>query len=103
MTNGMKDIVCKHFRYEYCKYKEHCPKQYVNIICPDISNCNGEFCVKMHPKTCKFFARNNMCRYVQCAYFHENHKKDPVIEHLGTQVSELKCELEIKNQIKIYQ
>ena len=65
-----------------------------NSKCPDMSNCNSEFCVKRHPKPCKFFERNNKCRFAHCAYSLENHKQHPEVEHLKNKVAELKCKLE---------
>ena len=62
-------------------------------MCPNLPNCDSELCYKRHPKTCKFFARNVKCRFVNCAYSHEK-RKNPKVEYLEKQVSELKHEVE---------
>ena len=89
----MEDVICSHFKHGYCKYREHCPKQHINVMCPNLPDCDSEFCYKRHPKTYKFFARNIKGRFVNCPYSHEQ-SKNPKLEHLEEQVSELKQEVE---------
>ena len=31
-------------------------------MCTNMTNCDNAFCVKRHPKTCKFLAKNNKYR-----------------------------------------
>ena len=73
--------------------QQHCPKQHINVICPNIQNCDNEFCIKRHPKTCKYFARNNKCKFKQCAYSHEKTEYHLKVEYLEKMVGILQREV----------
>ena len=90
----MDDIICSHFRYGYCKFQQHCQKQHVNVVCPDIPNCNNDLCFKRHPKACKNYAKYNKCRFQQFAYSHEKNEHQSKVEKLEKEVNELKLEVE---------
>ena len=90
----MEDVVCRHYRFVYCRMQQYCPKQHIDVICPNIQNCDNEFCIKRHPKTCQYFARNNTCKFKQCAYSHENPGYNLKVENLENMVVELQREVE---------
>ena len=45
---NMEVIICIRFKYGYCKLKEHCQKQHINIMCSDIEHCVNKDCVMRH-------------------------------------------------------
>ena len=74
----MEGLIFSHFMYGYCKFQDYCPKQHINVICPDDKDCDNNGCVKHHPKTCKYFEKNRKCvflfptkvtNYVKLAYW----------------------------------
>ena len=90
-------IICNRFRFGYCKLKDHCQKQHINIMCTNIDQCVDKGCVMRHPKPCKYFERNS-CKFDNCAYSHRKYGRDLKIEHLENQVIDLKCEVKELNK-----
>ena len=88
--------VCKHNQSGYCKYKLKCQKRHENKLCPEEQSCNFKACLLRHPKTCKYFFREGICRFGEgCSYSHKKFlNQDPQIE-----VIKEKHEIEI-NAIK---
>ena len=80
--------------YGYCKLREHCPKQHVDVVCPTYRECNDNGCVLRHPNTCKYFARYKKCKFVTCAYSHEKEEHDVKIEVIEKDNMVLKHEIE---------
>ena len=86
----MERNICKHFMYGYCKLKDHCPKQHIDVICPTFRECDDNGCVLRHPKRCKYFAQNKICKFERCAYSHDKDGKTLEIEGIVNEVSALK-------------
>ena len=90
----MERNICTHFMYGYCKLKYQCPKEHIDVICPNYKECEDNGCVNRHPKTCKYFEKNGMCRFEKCAYSHDKEGNNLKIEILENKVSALKLEIE---------
>ena len=90
----MEVQICKHFMYGYCKLKQHCPKQHVDVICPNYRECDNNGCVKRHPNPCKYFDKYKKCRIEKCAYSHDKEGNDLIIENMENHLSDLKHEVE---------
>ena len=84
--------------YGYCKLREHCPKQHIDTVCPISRECNNNGCVLRHPNTCKYFARNKKCKFVECAYSHEKDDKDLKIEIIENTSLTFKHDIEELNK-----
>ena len=72
VTLASKDActVCKHFQTGYCKFREHCKKRHEKTVCPSL-HCSVKACTKRHPKSCKFYALNQFCKFGDsCCYKH---------------------------------
>ena len=90
----MERNICKHFMYGYCKLKDHCPKQHIDVMCPTYRECDDNGYVLRHPKMCKYFAQNKKCKFERCAYSHDKDGNDLEIEIIENQVSALKKEVD---------
>ena len=65
----MEGQVCRHFKYGFCKFKEHCEKQHVEGECEDLFACKAKVCNKRHPKVCKIFSLEKFSKFgSECAY-----------------------------------
>ena len=63
--------LCKHFKFGYCKFGEKCQKRHLKETC-QTSDCNSKNCNKRHPKICKFFSLNQVCKFGDaCCYKHK--------------------------------
>ena len=63
--------VCKHFKFGFCKFGERCNKHHLKEIC-QTEDCNLKTCNKRHPKICKFFSVNQVCKFSDaCCYKHK--------------------------------
>ena len=80
--------------YGYCKFQENWPKQHINVVCEENTTCDNNGCVKRHPKPCKFFARNNKCKFEKCAYMHVKNEHLLKIEVLEKRVHTLTQEID---------
>ena len=64
-------IVCKHFKFGFCKFGKRCNKQHLKEIC-QTEDCKLKTCNKRHPKICKFFFVNQVCKFGDaCCYKHK--------------------------------
>ena len=62
---------CKHFKFGYCKFGEKCRKRHLKETC-QTNDCNSKICNKRHPKICKFFSVNQVCKFGEaCCYKHK--------------------------------
>ena len=80
--------------YGFCKFQKHCPKQHIEVICPNYKYCDNNGCVKRHRKKFKYYERNGNYRFENCAYSHEKEGNNLKIEVLSNQVAVLKLEIE---------
>ena len=78
--------------YGYCKLKQHCPKQHVDVLFPNHRECDNNGCVERHPNACKYFPQTNKCRFKKCAYSHDKEGNDLIIETIEKEVSVFKHE-----------
>ena len=63
--------VCKHYKFGFCKFGEKCHKQHLKETC-QTEDCNLKTCHKRHPKICKFFSVNQVCKFGDaCCYKHK--------------------------------
>ena len=69
----MEDEVCIFDKFGFCRFKSTCKRKHFNQKCEDLSSCkNIKSCMKRHPKTCKRFAFQDVCRFGStCAYNHK--------------------------------
>ena len=63
-------IVCKWFKFGFCKHKEYCRNQHVDEICDD-EYCEIFRCRKRHPKMCRYFWNHGRCKFNPCAFLHK--------------------------------
>ena len=65
----MTQLVYNHFRYSYSKCFDKCNYLHVSKICDSDVN----FCNMRHPKYCKFYRENKICKFGEwCAYRHRS-------------------------------
>ena len=63
-------IVCRHFKFGYCKYKNTCRLHHVQEVC-DSKSCDVESCNKRHPKVCRYWREYGRCKFSEfCSYRH---------------------------------
>ena len=89
----MKEEVCNHDKYGYCKFGEqHCRKIHFKEICQSLSSCPKKpVCNKRHPRSCKRFTAESFCRFENsCAYSHQ--------EKNEFQNKNILCEMQAKMQ-----
>ena len=90
-TMNMEAKVCNHFRTGYCKYGKNCRKQHIEEVC-DIPKCSNKSCNKRHPKVCKYFFFQQVCKFGDhCLYKHSIASDKSEIEVLIQEVNSLKA------------
>ena len=97
--------VCKYHQTGYCKYRSQCPKYHSTNICKEMI-CKDISCRERHPRTCKYFSRNNTCKRGEwCAYAHSVngnqahlHNLEIVVKHLKEDVESLTNHIKLINQ-----
>ena len=63
--------VCKHFKFGFCKFGEKCHKKHLKETC-QTESCSLKTCNKRHPRTCKYFSVNQVCKFGDaCSYSHK--------------------------------
>ena len=94
--------VCKHHQKGYFKHGNQCHQYHSNIICK-INVCRDKNCKERHPKTCKYFSRNNTCKRGEwCAYAHNVNGHQTHIQYLEDEVKNLKEIVEnLTNHVKL--
>ena len=115
------DDLCRFYQKGFCKFRQHCHKRHKSQICKDLNECRNKKCQERHPQVCKYFAKDQKCRYSEkCAYLHtENlNAQDKLNAILGQalteqikitsdlmhEVNELKTKVgHLENQMKINQ
>ena len=89
--------VCQFNQTGFCKFGVHCGKQHENQVCDDIYDCKNNKCIKRHPQICRYYDKNEKCRFKEgCAYIHEKKgaKQDILNEQIKNVV--MKHENDIK-------
>ena len=67
----MEGKICNHYKYGYCKFREHCQNHHVFGECKDLSACKKKDYHKVHPKVCKRFFMEKFCKFGEdCYYIH---------------------------------
>ena len=95
----MEKQVCTHFKYGYCKFKEHCEREHVTGECKALFACKSKVCNKRHPRVCKRFSLEKFCKFgSDCAYLHLVDTGVQVQKHLST-VDQKESHNELKIQI----
>ena len=80
--------VCKHFKFGFCKFGERCRKQHLKETC-QIEECHMKTCNKRHPRICKYFSVNQVCKFGDiCCY---KHKLSSHHRNILDQISSLKA------------
>ena len=86
--------VCTHHQTGFCKYRTQCHKNHNNELC-QTKICRDTKCTKRHPKTCKYFERNNTCKYNEhCAFSHPERKHLNSFENIKEEVKQIKYEIQ---------
>lgn len=75
----MEAVVCRHFKFGYCKFGTHCRYQHVKQECEN-SSCNISLCDKRHPIVCRFFLNFGRCKFSPCSYKHERGLSNGALE-----------------------
>ena len=89
-----QQVVCKHNQTGYCKYGSQCHQFHINSICKE-NICRDKTCKERHPRTCRYFARDSICkRQDKCAYAHIEHKHQTHVQKLEEEVKTLKEEVQ---------
>ena len=69
-------------------------KTHNNTLCSE-KVCRKINCKERHPKTCRYFAQNKICRLKdQCAYAHHMSKEETTLAQIEREVILLKEEIE---------
>ena len=76
---ALPTAVCRHFKFGFCRFKEHCRQLHVSESCSDES-CEVEKCPKRHPKICRYYETYKRCKFTEyCLYSHKlPHEKEIV-------------------------
>ena len=66
----IEEGVCQYNKYGFCKYQNQCSKIHYKENCDNTCRDVKE-CPKRHPRPCKIYALNNICRFGgKCSYQH---------------------------------
>ena len=89
----MDSNICTFNQTGYCKFGQVCNKVHENNIC-EKSICEDLQCKKRHPKVCKYFMMNHICKFgSQCAFSHRKAVKSVELESALQEISRLKIEV----------
>ena len=76
----MTAVQCKFNKYGFCKFREECRNSHSKEIC-GILHCNEQDCDRRHPRTCRFFALYQSCKFGDdCAYLHKATESSAAVE-----------------------
>ena len=76
--------ICKHNQTGFCKFKLGCRNRHENGICPEEAGCSSRECPYRHPKACRNFSREAMCKFGDdCAYKHEKKNNKNINNNLN--------------------
>ena len=90
--------VCKHFQTGFCKFGELCRKHHVKVIC-NKENCDSKDCNERHPKICRYFNSNQVCKFgITCSYLHVTLKEKGDIFQLTSKVNQLESLIKSMSQ-----
>ena len=73
--------VCLHYKYGFCKHREHCWKEHLETKC-ESSKCDGRNCEKRHPRECRFYNDYGRCKFGEFCLYNHVDRNDPVLEDL---------------------
>ena len=66
----IEEGVCQYNKYGFCKYQNQCSKIHYKENCDNTCRDVKE-CPKRHPRPCKIYALENICRFGgKCSYQH---------------------------------
>ena len=70
----MEGEACMYDKFGFCKIKYTCKKQHYSQTCEHLSDCKTiKSCLKRHPKSCKWFAKGEVCTFGKdFAYSYQN-------------------------------
>ena len=70
----------------------------MKVICSK-ENCSGKDCSERHPKTCKYFTSNQVCKFgLTCSYLHVTLKEKGDILQLTSKVNQLESLIKSMSQ-----
>ena len=94
--------ICKHNQTGFCKFKLCCRNKYQNGICPEEAGCSSRECPYRHPKACRNFSGEGICKFGEyCAYKHKKINNKNINNDLNINDIKEQYENDIKN-IKDY-
>lgn len=87
----MEGEACMYDKFGFCKFKATCKRQHYSQTCEHLSACKTiKSCLKRHPKTCKWFAKDVKCSFgIDCGYSHTNPTVNPEKESMKKKVEYL--------------
>ena len=94
------EALCKHNQSGFCKYKSKCRKRHEDRLCPEEQNFTSKECSFRHPKTCRYFYKEEICRFGEdCSYAHKKFiKKDMKFEEMKdkheNEINDIKDEMD---------
>ena len=66
-------INCPHNQRGYCKWADTCRKEHVAIICTDLLQCKNSLCKFRHPRLCRCFPLDQICKFgSKCSHQHKH-------------------------------
>ena len=76
----MEEDACMYYKYEFCKFKDHCKRNHYKEKFKDSDKCKDDkVCQKKHPKPCKRYNSDKSCHFgSECAYHHTESVKAKV-------------------------
>ena len=89
----MEAVICRHFKFGYCKFGARCQFKHVNQECEN-SSCDISSCDKRHPIICRFYSNFGRCKFSPCSYKHESR---PSIGALENKLNDIENEVKQKD------
>ena len=91
----MKDQICQHHKYGYCKFQSQCQKRHVEGHCEALGACQQKTsCNKRHPKACKRFTLEKFCKFgLDCDYAHLNSDNSNLEATVVSHIANMKAEI----------
>ena len=90
MGDTFQKEVCRYNQRGYCKHRAKCFKFHENETFK-AEVCKDHMCTKRHPKVCKYFAQQGMCKFNEdCALAHKESNMIKVFSKLEIEMMKIK-------------
>ena len=96
MSEQQQVNICQNNQTGFGKFRDKCQKKHENTLFKNTEHFGKDSCSKRHPKVCKNFSNNGICRHKEkCPYKHVQSENQT---NLNEQIKQglLKHEMDIK-------